>query len=212
MDLLEAMRTNPSVREFRLDPVPDEVLLGAIDAARFGPQGGNRQPVRFVVVRDAEAKRKMRDWYLVPWNAYLRQLGESTERVDLGGKTLERAKHFADHMDEAPAIVVVCAELRSLHVTDGDLGRTSIVGGASVYPTVQNFLLALRAAGVGSTLTTLLCAYEPQVRELLGIPEDFVTACHVVVGYPARPFPEKLRRRPAEEIVFSERFGRRLAP
>lgn len=212
MDLLEAMRTNPSVREFRLDPVPDEVLLGAIDAARFGPQGGNRQPVRFVVVRDAEAKRKMRDWYLVPWNAYLRQLGESTERVDLGGKTLERAKHFADHMDEAPAIVVVCAELRSLHVTDGDLGRTSIVGGASVYPTVQNFLLALRAAGVGSTLTTLLCAYEPQVKELLGIPEDFVTACHVVVGYPARPFPEKLRRRPAEEIVFSERFGRRLAP
>lgn len=211
MDLLEAMRSNRSTREFRPDPVPDDVLLRAMDAARFGPQGGNRQPVRFVVVRDPAVKQKLRDLYLIPWKAYVRQVAEAAERIDLDRKTLEIADRFAETLHEVPAIVVVCAELVSLHVTDGELGRTSIVGGASVYPTVQNFLLALRAEGVGATLTTLLCMYEREIKPLLEIPEGFITACHIPVGYPLRPFPRRLKRRPVEEIAYLERFGRPLA-
>ena len=102
---------------------------------------------------------------------------------------------------------MACAELAGLHPTDTELGRLSIVGGGSVYPTVQNFILALRDQGVGTAFTTLLCMSEPSVRELLAIPDGFVTACHIAVGYPERPFPTRLTRSPVEEIVFAESFG-----
>ena len=100
----------------------------------------------------------------------------------------------------------MCADLADTHPTDTELGRLSIVGGASVYPTAQNFCLALRNQGVASTFTTLLCMYEPQVKELLGIPDHLATAAHIVVGYPAKPFPKKLTRRPVEELAFVDSF------
>ena len=68
MELVDAMTTVGTCRSFKPDPVPDEVLWRAFDAARFGPQGGNRQPVRFIVVRDPEVKRQLKEWYLVPWH------------------------------------------------------------------------------------------------------------------------------------------------
>jgi nitroreductase len=97
-----------------------------------------------------------------------------------------------------------------VHPTDIDLDRLSIVGGASVYPMAQNLCLALRDQGVATTFTTLLVAYEAQVRQLLGIPEEFVTACHIVAGYPERGFPSRLRRLPVEEIAFTDTFGEPL--
>lgn len=109
-----------------------------------------------------------------------------------------------------PAIVIVCAELSALHASDTHLGRLSIVGGGSVYSAVRNFLLACRGEGIGTALTTLLCLVEPQVKELLAIPEGFATACHIAVGYPRYPFPAELKRRPVEEIAFAERFGEPL--
>src|SRR5437868_13691553 len=75
MAVIEAMKTTGTCRYFRPDPVPDEVLLAAFDAARFSPQGGNRQPVRWVVVRDPDAKRQLHEWYLQPWKAYLAGIG-----------------------------------------------------------------------------------------------------------------------------------------
>src|SRR3954447_22350127 len=107
MELTEAMRTTGPCRYFRPEPVPDEVLRRAFDAARFGPQGGNRQPVRFIVVRDPEAKRQLKEWYLVPWKAYLAAIG--TGEIKVGSSKAERlatrADEFAEHLDEAPAIV-----------------------------------------------------------------------------------------------------------
>jgi nitroreductase len=111
-----------------------------------------------------------------------------------------------------PLLVVACAELAGLHPTDTELGRLSVVGGGSIYPTVQNLCLALRDLGVATAVTTLLCIDEPQVRAMLAIPEDFVTACHVAVGYPEKPFPTRLKRSPVEEIVFAESFGTPLFP
>ncbi|WP_405148201.1 nitroreductase family protein [Sphaerisporangium sp. NBC_01403] len=212
MDVVDAMRTTGTCRYFSGDPVPEEVLLSAFDAARFAPQGGNRQPVRWVVVRDAERKRRLRDWYLEPWKAYLKGIGTGDIQVGTLPKVVTDADHFAEHLDEAPAIVVCCAELDGLHPTDHALGRLSVVGGASIYPTAQNFCLALRAQGVASALTTLLCGYEPQVKELLGIPDGMITAAHIAVGYPAHGFPTRLSRTPVEDIVFSETYGTPLAP
>ncbi|MDO8433403.1 MAG: nitroreductase family protein [Candidatus Binatus sp.] len=207
MDLIEVMESNATCRSYKPDPVPDSVLQAAFDAARFGPQGGNRQPIRWVVVRDPKTKKQLKEWYLGPWTAYIANARKGAINIGASSRLLDRADNFAHHLDEVPAIVVVCAHIASLHVTDPDFDRPSVVGGASIYPCVQNFLLACRNLGLGTALTTLLCAFEPQVKELLSIPADFLTAAHIAVGYPAEPFPKKLKRRPVEEIVFAERFG-----
>ncbi|SFP19594.1 nitroreductase family protein [Actinomadura madurae] len=211
MDVIEAMKTTGTCRHFRADPVPDEVLMQAFEAARFAPQGGNRQPVRWVVVRDKDRKRRLAEWYLTPWKAYLAGIGAGEVSVGALPKAVTAADHFAEHLDEVPAIVVLCAELDGLHPTDTELGRLSVVGGGSIYPTAQNFCLALRAQGVASALTTLLVHYEPQVKELLGIPDGVITAAHIAVGYPDRGFPTRLTRTPVEEIVFDETYGTPLA-
>jgi nitroreductase len=109
-----------------------------------------------------------------------------------------------------PVLIVACAKLGDVHPTDAALGRLSIVGGASVYPAVQNLLLAARAEGLGTALTTLLCAVEPQVKELLAIPADVATAATIALGWPARPFPQRLNRRPLAESAFLDRYGEPL--
>ncbi|WP_018637277.1 YhjD/YihY/BrkB family envelope integrity protein [Parafrankia elaeagni] len=202
MELLHAMRTTGTCRRFRSDPVPDDVLLEALDAARFGPQGGNRQPVRFVVVRDPEHRRALADLYLARWQPYLDERGiTATPDTD----------HFVRTLADVPVLVVVCAKLAALHPTDTDLDRLSIVGGASVYPIVQNLCLALRGAGVATALTTLLVADEAKVSVLLDIPAGYATAALLAVGYPERDFPRRLRRRPVSDLVYGESFGRPLS-
>jgi nitroreductase len=225
MELSEVMRTQNANRFYAPDPVPDEVFYKAIDDARFGPQGGNRQPVRFVIVRDPAKKKALADLYIVPWTAYSHAAKEGvraltaekdgTEKATWIGMSnpmtaLENADHFAEHFAEHPAIVVVCADISSTHPTDTELDRLSIVGGGSVYPIAQNFCLAMRNQGVATTFTTLLVAYEPQVKELLGLPEEWSTACHIVAGYPAKPFPKKLHRAPVEELAYVDTWGEPL--
>jgi nitroreductase len=209
VDALEAMRTIGSCRSYKPDDVPDEVVHRAVEAARFAPQGGNRQPTRLVVVRDRATKERLRDLYLVPWRKYYAaaiaggpQLGE----YDSARRAADAANRFAENLAEVPLIIVVCARIDLLHVTDKELGRVSVVGGASIYPFVQNLCLALRVEGVATTLTTLLCEYEEDVKELLGIPDEYLTACHVAAGYPARGFPTKLRRMAVGETTFLDRF------
>jgi len=107
-------------------------------------------------------------------------------------------------------LVVVCAQLSDLLATDRHLDRLSIVGGASVYPAVQNLLLSARAEGLGTALTTLLCALEPQVKGLLEIPDGVATAATVALGYPTRRFPKRLARRPLADLCFADTFGEPL--
>ncbi|GAA1395461.1 nitroreductase family protein [Pseudonocardia kongjuensis] len=210
MELTEAMRTVGTCRYFTDQPVPDDVLHRAFEVARFGPQGGNRQPVRWVVVRDAARKQALADLYLPMWKAYLGAIGDGTVNVGALPKTVRDADHFAENLARVPAIVVVCAEIDGLHPTDLELDRLSVVGGASIYPTVQNLCLALRDQGVGSAVTTLLCHHEEKVRELLEVPDGVLTAAHVAIGYPAKGFPSRLTRSAVEDTVSAETYGRPL--
>ena len=207
MILSEIQRSTVTCRYYKPDPIPDDVMARVIDAGRWAPNGGNRQPVRFVIVRDPVKKRKLADWYLAPWKAYLAGIHTGDVRVGALDSAIVNADYFAEHLHEVPAIVVVCAELAGLHPTDNELGRLSIVGGASVYPAVQNVLLAAREEGLGTALTTLLCYSEVEVKALLGIPDSVATACHVAIGYPERPFPAKLGRRPLAEVAFADEWG-----
>lgn len=220
MELGDVMRTAFNCRYYKPDPVSDQVFHAAVELARFGPQGGNRQPVRFLIVRDPEKKRALGELYIVPWREYYEAAMAGGEAITTASdqvkatavgvsnpvKALNDANAFAEHFGEHPAIVVVCVDLSATHPTDTELGRLSIVGGASVYPTAHNFCLALRDQGVATSFTTLLVAYEPQVKEILGIPEEFATACHIAAGYPANGFPTRLKRRPVEELAFVDSF------
>jgi nitroreductase len=102
---------------------------------------------------------------------------------------------------------VLLVALDTLAITDADRPRPSIVGGASIYPFVQNLLLALRAEGLGAAFTTLLAPAEPAVAELLGLPDNIAFAGHISVGHRADPWPRKLSRNPVAEFTFGERFG-----
>lgn len=218
MDAVEAMRTIGSCRGYKPDDVPDEVVARAVEAARFAPQGGNRQPTRLVVVRDRALKERLRDLYLVPWRKYYEAATAGTASTgslgeyDSAQRAADAANRFAENLAEVPLIIVVCARIDALHITDEDQGRPSVVGGASIYPFVQNLCIALRVEGVATTITTLLCEYEAEVRELLGIPDEYLTACHVAAGYPERGFPTKLRRMAVEEMTFLDRFGDSIGP
>jgi nitroreductase len=199
------------------------MLVRALDSARFAPSGGNRQGWRVVVVRDADRRRALRDLYLPGWRAYMEQtggaqmLGDSGQadsgQADLGQvdpgrvRMVRRANDYAENLDQVPVHLVVGVRLGDLAVTDSHLPRQSIVGGASVYPFVQNLLLALRGEGLGAALTTLLVPAEEEVRRLLEIPQEIALAAHIGVGYREDPWPERLSRRPVEEFAFAERYG-----
>ncbi len=211
MDLYEAIESNGTCRYYRPDPVPVAVLRRAFEAARSAPSGGNRQPVRFVAVSDPALRERLAELYLPHWRTYVGAMTQGALRVDALPRIIQDADHFAKNLAAVPTLVVVCARLADCHATDQNLGRLSVVGGASIYPAVQNFLLACRAEGLGTALTTLLCAEEPKVKALLGIPEEISTAATIAVGYPAKPFPKRLRRRPLEESVFADRYGDPIA-
>ena len=207
MDLLDAIRTTPTCRFYSPEPVPEALLARVLDAARYAPTGGNRQPVRFVAVRDAAKRRRLAGLYLPHWERYFAQVTRGERNVGAPPRIVANADHFARHLAEVPVLIVACAKLDDVHPTDAALGRLSIVGGASVYPALQNLLLAARAEGLGTALTTLLCAEEPAVKELLAIPPELATAATIALGWPARPFPQRLSRRPLREIAFLDRYG-----
>jgi nitroreductase len=214
MDFYEVIQTAGTGRYYKEDPIPDEVLTRVLNAARWAPQGGNRQPNRYVVVRDAEKKQALRDLYFPVWRDYLAQagIGAIAIRGNEIPKLLKDADIFADNFHKVPVIVVVCAHMEDIHPTDLELERDPIVYGASVYPAVQNMLLAARAEGLGGSLTTLLCHHEPKVKELLNIPADYATAAHVALGYLSVPFPSKLTRMPLSDVIFDGEFGKPMYP
>lgn len=216
MDLHEAMRCAPTSRRFLPEPVDRDALVRALDAARFAPSGGNRQGWRVVIVTDAGRRRALRDLYLPHWRAYMemtggaRMLAEPEAHDPQRTRMVQRADEYAEKLDEVPVHILVGVRLEDLAVTDEGLPRTSIVGGASVYPFIQNLLLALRAEDLGAAMTTLLVPAEAEVRELLGIPEDIALAAHIGVGRRADPWPKALSRRPVEDFAFADAWGEAL--
>jgi nitroreductase len=126
-------------------------------------------------------------------------------------RMLRGADEYAERLHELPLHLVVCVRLADLAVTDAALPRQSIVGGASVYPFVQNLLLALRGEDLGAAMTTLLVPAEAEVKQLLELPDDLALAAHIGVGHRADPWPKRLARKPVEEFAFAERYGEPLA-
>jgi nitroreductase len=168
-----------------------------------------------IVVTERNTRRRLRELYQEPWNQYMIKTG-GRAALDAGESSglpagrlrmLRGADDYAHTFDEVPVHLIVCVQLDALAITDAELARPSIVGGASVYPFVHNVLLGLRHEGLGASFTTLLIPAEPAIKELLGIPEGVAMAGHITVGHRADPWPKKLTRNPVSEFAFAEAYG-----
>lgn len=211
-DLYETMSTLRAVRKLRSDPIPDDVLERVLQAGCWAPTGGNTQPWRVVVVIDPAVKQGLADIYEPEWAkyrvGYLKRIeGQPAEVYAKWERTLIAGDHLADHLAEAPAILMFCANPKMMAITDAKLDRVSLVGGGSVYPAVQNVMLACVAEGLGCTLTTLHCLREGEVKELLGIPGGWATAAMVPIGYPVGKGHGPITRRPPADMAYRNTFG-----
>lgn len=212
MELYDAMSTLRAVRRIRPDPVPEDVLARIFTAATWAPTGGNHQGWRVVAVRDPATKQALEDLYRPHWESYVPGYEAHMEHMppdarEKSARALAAGTYLANHLHEAPVIAVFCFNPDRMTITDAALDRPSVVGGGSVYPAVQNLLLACRNEGLGCVLTTLLCMEEEKVKPLLGIPDGWYTCAHVPIGYPVGGGHGPISRKPTEEMVFWDRFG-----
>jgi nitroreductase len=222
VDLIEALRSTGAIRDFRPEPVPDEIVHRLLDTARFAPNGGNRQAWHVIVARDPAIKEAIRDLYLPGWYEYLAQMeagltpfaavtdteAEIAARArgpEIRARAAAAPPGFAENFHLAPVLLVLLADLRNLATIDRDLDRYTLVGGASIYPFAWSILLAAHDAGLGGVFTTVAIRQEPELKELLGVPEPIVVAGVLALGYPVRR-ATKLRRNPVESFATVDRY------
>ncbi len=211
MELYEAMNSLRAIRRLRPDPIDDDVLQRIYQAATWAPTGGNVQPWRLVAVTDPEKKQALRNLYAPRWADYSVTYRERIGHLDAEAKaraerTLAAGDQLAATMGQVPVIAVFCFNPSIMALTDIDQDRPTVVGGGSVYPAVQNLLLACRNEGVGCVLTTLLCMEEPQVKALLEMPDDWYTCAHIPMGYPVGGGYGPINRRPVDKMVYENRW------
>lgn len=203
--LMEALQSTPSRRFLSDEPIPDEIIWAILDAAVRGPTGGNRQGWGWVVVTDRQIKDEIAQFYREGWQA---AYGNRREQIlngppseaGMSRRSFLAAEHLAEHLQEAP--VWVFPVLR--HAADSTNPRL----GSSIYGAVQQLILAARAYGIGTTLTSLYLGHEAEVRQLLGLPADAATMALIPMGYPARGRWAQPKRQPVEDVVHWNRWGK----
>jgi nitroreductase len=219
--LFEAIYSARALRRLKPDPVPEELITRVLDAAIRAPSGGNAQNWVFVVVRDAGLRQKLGTIY--------RKASDIAEAVYAArgrpphlneqqfARMMAGGKYLWDHMGEAPVLLVVCARLPALPGRealpptiaarwDEEVAYAERIRGASVYPAVQNIILACRGLGLGTVITTNHIRCEDEVKTLLAIPEDVSTFALMPIGWPIDKFGP-LTRRPLNEVAHADRWG-----
>lgn len=211
MDVFEVMRTQRSVKRFRSDPVDRADIEKMITAATWAPNGSNRQAWEFIVVDDAGTKKALADVYRDAWNLLYEQ--RSTRRSfhdprTAPAKMMSDSKHLCDHLEEAPVLILVCMDTdRNLVSTDGVMRMYWEEGNyTSTLPGVQNLMIAARALGIGTCLTTALNVFGEKAKDILDLPDALRTIALIPVGYPEVDF-RPVNRIPAEESTHWNRWG-----
>jgi len=212
MDVFEAIETTRAVRRYSDAPVTDDEIARCIHAAVHGPSGGNIQPWQFLAVTDPAVKRTIGDVYRRAYARYepqvlkIRQPLKDPADEAAFQRTLAASRHLAEHLGEAPALVLVLMPNISMTLADAEGPLDVGTPFASVYPAVQNFMLAARGLGIGTTLTTVYRIYQDEVRAACEIPARFEIVALIPMGRPQGKFGRG-RRRPAEQVTHWNRFG-----
>jgi len=190
MSLGEAMFTQRAIRRLKPDPISDEDLKTLMDAASKAPSSRNEQSGRFLVVRDRDSIRRFGELYREAWWAK-RPAGWTPEGIPEGDLHLS-AMRLADAMKDVPLVVLAVS---------ASPGQAN-----SVLPAVQNLMLAARALGIGSVLTTLHACVTDRIHELFKIPPEAQVHCCIPLGYPEGRFGTTTRR-PTSETTYYEEWG-----
>lgn len=216
--LFEAMYTARAIRRIKSDPVPDEIITKVLDAAIRAPSGSNAQSWVFIVVKDAEKRKQL--------GALYQKTSSILVKLYEGAKPpphMEQAKYerwwrsvlyLFDHMGEAPVLIVPCLK-QSVWTNAASLpddvktrmAAAARLAGSSIYPAVQNIILACRAFGLGTVLTTIHAFYEDEARQILNLPPDVQSYALMPVGYP-RGKHGPISRKPVAEVACLDSYGK----
>ncbi len=212
MDLYDALLTTRAMRRLSDAPVDDATVQRMLRAAIQAPSGGNIQPYQFLVVTEQEVKDRLAAIYLKAHERYEPAIAkhvppfkdEAAERAHQ--RNWAATDHLARNLAAVPVMVLVLVPKISMAIEDDE--GTMDVGPvyASVYPAVQNLILAARAEGLGTTLTTVFRIYEDEVRETCGIPDRYEVVALLPIGVPTGNWGVA-KRRPAERMTSWNRFG-----
>lgn len=204
ISLLEGIATTRAIRRFRPDPIPEEDLSTILWHATRAPSGSNRQPFRFLVLRDgpaaSEARPLMGEAFRAMWAAKRRadgyDAGSGAAEDSPKARMARTMQRFVDRFEQTPVIVLAC--LRRYR-------EPNPYEGASIYPACQNLLLAARALGYGGVMTTWQAMVEDDLRRILAIPDEVALSATIALGRPeGRHGP--VRRRPVRELVYEDRW------
>lgn len=211
MDALEAIMTTRAMRRYTDRPVSDADVQTCLRAAQQAPSGGNVQPQQYLVLTEADVRASVARWYRRAFDRYEASLPRR-EFPDEGTaaawrRTQAASRHLADHLDDAPVVVLFLQPVIPWGSADADgpidIGRLD----ASVYPAVQNFCVAARSLGLGTALTTVIRVHGDEVLAELGVPVDrFEIAALVPLGHPVGNFGVAPRRA-VEKSTHWNRWG-----
>ena len=204
MDFFEVVHTQRAIRKFKPDPVPQEALWRMIDAAIRAPSGGNTQPWSFLVVTDP-ARRKVISDAVAAGNTDAEERRAEAMGFDPTRRRMRLGSiAFRENVAAAPCLIIPCLVSPTSPTSDMD----SLFAGSSIYGAVQNMMLAARALGLGTLMTTFNIAIEPVIRSEFGLPDAAKPVAVIPVGYPAEG--EKFgptTRKPVETVTFWDGWG-----
>ena len=197
------LTTTRSVRK-RLDltrPVPREVVLEALDVALQAPSGGNSQPWRWLIVDDAETKKRLGELYARSHDPYMaanREMAEAAGRLEAMSKIMDSSQYLSDHMAEVPVMVIPCLLSRPEGLSQAEVAGFY----GSILPAAWSLMLALRSRGLGSAWTTLHLAFEKEAQEILGVPETVTQTALLPVAYYTGEDFKPAPRQPVEKVTY----------
>jgi nitroreductase len=216
--LFDAMYTARSIRRLKTDPVPDEIITKILDVAIRAPTGGNSQNWLFVVIKDPAQRKKIGELYRKGGELALKMYAVSERPAHVTQQDRDRmlasANHLFQHLSEAPVLILVCLK-SSLAPAAGSLSPELMkvsdwmerMKGSNIYPAVQNMILACRALGLGTVLTTVHALFEDETKALLGLPKEVETYALMPIGYPAEDF-SRVKRLPVRKVTCLDSYGK----
>ena len=207
MDFFDVVHTQRSIRRFKPDPVPEEALWKMLDAAIRAPSGSNLQPWIWLVVRDQTKREVLAQTVRARFDSggRLEQMRQRAQKMEDASqrRMLLRAADFFANVAQAPVLIIPCL----VGVTSPTADARSLLAGSSIYGAVQNLMLAARAQGLGTVLTTFQASIEDVLRKEFHLPEGAVPVCIVPVGYPDGQRFGPTTRKPPEAVTHWDDWG-----
>jgi nitroreductase len=219
--LFEAIYTARALRRLKPDPVPEALIAKVLDAAIRAPSGGNAQNWAFIVVRDADKRRRLGAIYRKASDEvsaiYAARGRPPDQTEEQYSRMMAAGAWLWEHLGDAPVLLVPCLSRRDMPPREAlpaavqaryeaHLAYQERIRGASIYPAVQNVILACRGLGLGTLITTNHLLYENDVRAVLGIPADVFTYALMPIGFPIGRYGP-LSRKPVEQVAFADGWG-----